>query len=362
MNDNKIINTKYKILNTKYKHMQEAKIYKKLKDKKVKCGLCNHGCLINDGEAGMCGVRYNSKGVLLSLVYGKIAAQNIDPVEKKPLFHFMPGTNTYSIGTAGCNLHCSNCQNYSISQVTKTETPQKKRSIPKMQGKDMTPQKVIKETQKNDCLSISYTYNEPTVFFEFVLDCMKLARKNGLKNIWVSNGYMSDECLDEIIPYLDAINVDLKFFTDKNYQKVCGAKIDPVLKNIKKFKKAKVWVELTTLLINEYNDSKEEMQGIADFIAKELDVYTPWHISRFFPNYKLTNVLPTDKDKMIEAYDIGKKAGLKYVYLGNVLDTQHTSTYCSNGHLVIERRGMSVRKFDKKGKCPECGEKIVIVE
>lgn len=344
------------------KNMKEAQIYKKLKDKKVKCGLCNQKCLIEDGKTGACGIRYNNKGTLISLIYGKIAAQNIDPVEKKPLFHFMPGTMTYSIGAVGCNLRCSNCQNYSISQVTKEDTPQKKQSIPKMPGKDMTPQKIIKEAQKKDCPSISYTYNEPTVFFEFVLDCMKLAKKNGLKNIWVSNGYMSDECLDKIIPYIDAINVDLKFFTDKNYQKVCGAKIDPVLKNIKKLKKAKVWVELTTLLINDYNDSKNEMKGIAEFIAKELDVYTPWHISRFFPNYKLTNVLPTEKETLIEAYDIGKKAGLKYVYLGNVLDTRRTSTYCSKEHLVIERRGANVQRFDEKGKCPECGEEIVIVE
>lgn len=341
--------------------MKEAKLYKKLKDKKIKCGLCNQQCLIEDGKTGTCGVRYNNKGTLFSLIYGKVAAENIDPVEKKPLFHFMPGTMTYSIGAVGCNLRCSNCQNYLISQVTKTEI-QTKRHIPKILGKDMSPEKVIKEAKRNDCPSISYTYNEPTIFFEFVLDCMKLAKENGLKNIWVSNGYMSDECLDEIIPYLDAINVDLKFFTDKNYQRVCGAKIDPVLKNIKKLKKEKVWIEITTLLIDDYNDSKEEMGNIAEFIAKKLDVYTPWHISRFFPNYKMMNVLPTDKETMIEAYNIGKKAGLKYVYLGNVLDTQRTSTYCSKDHLIIERRGMGVRRFDKKGKCPECGEEIIIIE
>lgn len=340
--------------------MQEAKIYKKLENKKIKCELCNHGCLIHNGERGICGVRYNNNGILFSLVYGKIAAQNIDPVEKKPLFHFMPGTNTYSIGTVGCNLHCANCQNYSISQATQISKPQK-HNIPEIPGKNMTPEKTIQEALQYNCPSIAYTYNEPTVFFEFALDCMKLAKEKGLKNIWVSNGYMSDKCLDEIIPYLDAINVDLKFFTNKNYIKICGAKLEPVLTNIQKLKKAKVWVELTTLLIAGHNDSKEELKNIAGFIAKKLDARTPWHISRFFPNYKLTNALPTEKEKMIEAYDIGKKAGLKYVYIGNVMDARRSSTYCSKGHLVIERRGMSAQRLDKNGKCPECGEEMVIV-
>ncbi|MFH1565326.1 MAG: AmmeMemoRadiSam system radical SAM enzyme [bacterium] len=339
--------------------MREAQIYKNLEDKKVKCELCYYECLINSGGTGVCGVRYNNDGVLLSLVYGKVIAKNIDPVEKKPLFHFMPGTRTYSIGTVGCNLHCSNCQNYSISQTAKTS---QKQNIPDVPGKDMTAEQVVREALDNNCPSISYTYNEPTVFFEFALDCMKLAKENGLKNIWVSNGYMSDKCLDEIIPYLDAINVDLKFFTDKNYIKVCGAKLEPILKNIQKIKKAGVWVELTTLLIHGYNDSIEELKNIAEFIANKLDVFTPWHILRFFPNYKLTDVMPTEKEKLIEAYDIGKKTGLKYVYIGNVLDSCRSGTYCPKNHLVIERKGVCVQRLDKDGKCPECGEEIIIVE
>jgi pyruvate formate lyase activating enzyme len=339
--------------------MKKAQIYKKLKNKKVKCGLCNQKCLINDGAVGICGVRYNEKGVLYSLVYGKIAAKNVDPVEKKPLFHFMPGTKTYSIGTVGCNLHCINCQNFTISQTPKL--PHEK-NIAEMHGQDMSPQEIIEEALVNDCLSISYTYNEPTMFFEFALDCMKLAKKNKLKNIWVSNGYMSDECLKKIIPYLNAVNVDLKFFNDVNYVKICGARLNPVLKNIKKLKKAGVWIELTTLLIKGYNDSPKELNDISEFIAKKLDVYTPWHISRFFPNYKLIHVMPTEKENLIKAYNIGKKAGLKYVYIGNILDSQYSSTYCSKKHLVISRKGMNAQRLGNYKKCPKCGEEIVVVD
>jgi pyruvate formate lyase activating enzyme len=340
--------------------MLEAKLYQKLENNQVKCELCQHGCLINDKKTGLCAVRYNQGGILYSAVYGKIIAKNIDPIEKKPLFHFMPGSKIYSIGTVGCNLRCVNCQNADISQAPKII--QQEQRITEMPGQKMAPQQVIDEAQDNDCLAIAYTYNEPTVFFEFALDCMKLAQKNGLKNVWVSNGYMSQKCLDEITPYLDAINVDLKFFSNDNYTKVCGALLKPILENIKTIKKNGVWLELTTLIIPEYNDSEEELKNIANFIAKELDIYTPWHISRFFPNYQLTEVAPTDREKLTMAYEIGKQAGLKYVYVGNVLDASRASTYCSQDHLVIERSGMSVKRFDSQGKCAKCGEDIILVE
>ncbi len=285
---------------------KEAILYVKLAGNKVRCGVCNHRCVISDGKKGICGVRKNEKGKLYSLVYGKAIAENIDPIEKKPLYHFLPGTKTLSIATVGCNFRCLHCQNADISQADF------------ISGKDLPPKKVIEDTIKTNCPSISYTYTEPTIFVEYALDTMRLARKKNLKNIWVSNGYMTKETLALIAPYLDAINVDLKAFTEEFYQEVCSAKLKPVLENLKDIKKRGIWLEVTTLIIPGKNDSPKELKNIAKFIKKELGPETPWHVSRFFPTYKLTNVPPTDVDKIYEAVEIGKKAGLKYVYGGNI--------------------------------------------
>lgn len=293
--------------------MKEALLYEKLKDDKVKCKLCNHQCLINNKKRGICGVRENKDGKLYSLVYGKAIAENIDPIEKKPFYHFLPGTQSLSIATVGCNFRCLHCQNADISQISKA-----KPEDVEILGKDLSPDEVVKYALDNNCPSISYTYTEPTIFLEYALDCMKLAHKKGLKNTWVSNGYMTKKALDLIVPYLDAINIDLKAFTEDFYQEVCGAELEPVLDNLINIKKNKIHLEVTTLIIPKRNDSEKELKQIAEFIKKELGNDVPWHVSRFFPYYRMKDVLPTPIEKVEQAVEIGKKAGLKHVYAGNV--------------------------------------------
>ena len=338
--------------------MKEAILYEKLKDSKVKCGVCNHRCLISDGKKGICGVRKNEGGKLYTLVYGKAIAENVDPIEKKPFFHFMPGSTSLSIATMGCNFKCAHCQNADISQSDL------------ILGKDLLPEKVIEDTLKNNCPSIAYTYTEPTIFVEYALDTMKLAKKNGIKNIWVSNGYMTKETLDLIGPYLDAINVDLKGFTEKFYQEVCKAKLAPILDNLKEIKSApraggrrkKIWLEVTTLLIPTKNDSSKDLKNIAEFIAKELGVETPWHISRFFPAYRMMDLPPTKVETIRKAVEIGRKAGLKYVYSGNIPGDSFEDTYCSKcKEKMIDRIGYSIERFDDKGMCSKCKTNLNLI-
>jgi len=295
--------------------MKEALLYKNLDppngeaSSKVQCNVCNHRCIINEGKRGICGVRENREGKLYSLVYGKIIAEHIDPIEKKPLYHFLPGTFSFSIATVGCNFRCLHCQNADISQVPTSKS---------VGGKTRTPEEIVDDTIKNKCPSISYTYTEPTIFVEFALDCMKLARKKGLKNVWVSNGYMTKETLDLVSPYLDATNIDLKAFTEKFYQEVCGARLQPVLENLIDIKKRKIHLEITTLIIPGKNDSEKELKDIAEFIKNKLGDDVPWHVSRFFPHHKMLDVPSTPVEKINQAVEIGKKAGLKYVYAGNI--------------------------------------------
>lgn len=284
--------------------MKECELYKKRADGKVICTACAHKCLIEKGKAGICGVRKNIKGKLYLIIYGKIISKNIDPIEKKPLYHFLPGTKTFSIGTIGCNFKCGFCQNYDISQLRK------------IIGEKITPSQLVKEAIKNKCKSIAYTYNEPTIFIEFVKDTAELAKKKGLKNILVTNGYETKECLDFITPYIDAMNIDLKSFSNKFYLKNCKARLSPVLETIKNSYKKGILIEITTLLIPNENDSKNEIEKIAKFIASiERDI--PWHISRFFPMYKMKDKSPTEIQKLKEAEKIGKKY-LNHVYLGNI--------------------------------------------
>ena len=348
------------ICNQDKKMEKIALLWKKFKDNKVRCGLCNHRCIINDGDYGLCGVRKNKKGKLYSLVYGKAIAKNIDPIEKKPFFHFLPGTKSYSIATVGCNFSCLHCQNADISQFSKERTIEGSGFT---LGRDLLPEEIVENALKNDCKSIAYTYTEPTVFTEYALDTMKLAKKKGLKNVWVSNGYMTKECLDLIAPYLDAINVDLKSFSEDFYREVCGARLAPVLENLKTIKKKRIWLEITTLLIPTKNDSEKEIKKIAKFISKELGRETPWHISRFFPAYKLVYLPPTDTAVIKKAVEIGKTEGLKYVYSGNIPGDSYEDTYCPKcGTKMIDRTGYFIERFDKKGKCAECGEDLNIIE
>lgn len=285
-----------------------------IKNNLIHCQLCNHYCLIAEGKTGLCGVRKNINGKLYSLVYGKVIAANIDPIEKKPLYHFLPGSLSYSIATVGCNFRCKNCQNADISQfpiVNKLE----ENYVP---GEETKPEDVVKRAKQSGCASIAYTYTEPTIFAEFALDCMKLARKAGLKNVWVSNGYTAKEAWPKILPYLDAINVDLKFFNNETYLKICGAKLQPVLDNLKLLKKEKIWLEVTTLIIPGLNDTEKEITAIASFIFKELGADTPWHVSRFFPQYQLQKEGPTDEQIIYSAVRIAKGIGLRNVYAGNL--------------------------------------------
>ncbi len=332
--------------------MREAVLYNKGKNKNVHCLLCSHYCTIAEGDFGRCGVRQNQGGTLYSLVYGYLVAKNCDPIEKKPLFHLLPGSVSYSIATVGCNFSCLHCQNHSISQVEKCARGT-------IVGTSHSAEDVVTAALAEGAKSISYTYVEPTVFVEFALDCMQLAHKKGLKNIFVSNGFMSREAMALLIPYLDGINVDLKGFSDSFYRQICGGRLQPVLESIQVMYKAKVHVEVTTLVIPGHNDDDEQLQKIADFLAG-VSVNIPWHVSGFYPTHKMTDRLPTTAACLERARQIGLAAGLRYVYMGNRPGSGGENTTCpSCGVAVILRRGFSIdaNRLDD-GHCPACGAVI----
>jgi len=295
-------------------------------------------------------VRENINGALYSLVYGKLIASAVDPIEKKPLFHFLPGSQAYSIATVGCNFRCLNCQNYDVSQMPKPQKP--------IFGEDATPEEIVEAAKRYKCESIAYTYTEPTIFFEYAYDIARLARKEGIKNVFVSNGYITEEALRVIAPYLDASNIDLKGFSDEFYRKLCGAHLNPVLDAIRLHKELGIWIEITTLVIPSLNDSEENFRKIADFI-KDLDDGIPWHVTRFYPAYRLFDLPPTPVDTLDKARKIGLEVGLKYVYQGNIPE-EGENTYCpSCGKLLIKRHDYEVmQNIIKDSKCPYCGTKI----
>lgn len=329
--------------------IKEALLYKVLSEKRVSCYLCSHRCQIGEGNSGICGVRKNRGGRLYTLVYAEPVALNIDPIEKKPLYHFLPGSFSYSLATVGCNFRCGFCQNWQISQLSRREG-----TI--LIEREVTPQQIVIQARSR-CLSISYTYTEPTIFFEYAYDTARLARKAGLYNNFVTNGYMSREALDTIRPYLDAANVDLKSFNEDFYRKICKAHLRPVLESIVYMKKIGVWVEVTTLIIPGKNDSEEELTQIARFIA-QVDKNIPWHVSRFHPDYQFRDTPSTPLQTLKRAAQIGKSQGLRYVYLGNV--PEGLNTYCFNcGQLLVERSYFQTRKVKiKDGRCSECGVRI----
>jgi pyruvate formate lyase activating enzyme len=300
---------------------------------------------------GICEVRENRGGTLFSLVYGQVIARHVDPIEKKPLFHFLPGSTSYSIATAGCNFKCLFCQNADISQM-----PHDRNQI---LGEPMMPEIVLEEALRSRSATISYTYTEPTIFFEFALDIARPAASRGLRNVFVSNGYMTEECLKEIYPNLHGANVDLKGFSDKYYKEVCGAKLQPVLRTLELMRRMNVWVEVTTLLVPGLNDSKEELQQLAKFLV-DVDPDMPWHISRFHPTYRLTNVRPTPPESIRKAKDIGYEAGLRYVYTGNLPGDEGEKTFCHQcNELLIDRYGFYVRKnVIANNRCPKCSAEI----
>lgn len=331
--------------------MQEAMFYRLETGDQVRCGLCRFSCLIGNGERGLCSVRENRDGILYSLVYGRLCAEHVDPVEKKPLFHVIPGSLTYSIATVGCNFHCRHCQNFSISQVERNEP---------VRGMERSPQEIVQRALESHCRSISYTYTEPTIFFEYALDTARLARQAGLKNIFVTNGYISREALTAIAPFLDAANIDLKGYSETFYRDIVKARLSEVLDSIMEYRKQGIWIEITTLIIPGLNDSDEELKGLAGFMVDNLGPDTPWHVSQFYPTYKLTDRRRTPVETLRRARDIGVAAGLRHVYEGNAPEEGGENTFCpACSSLLIRRYGYTIHSNRiKNGACPDCGSVI----
>lgn len=335
-----------------------ARLWKPLAQGAVQCRLCSHFCVIQPGGRGLCAVRENrphdGEGQLVTLVYGLPAAINADPVEKKPLYHFLPGTRTFSLGTMGCNLSCSFCQNASLSQPPRLGQAIKGHALP--------PDALVQAALDSGCRSLAYTYSEPTVFFELVQDTARLALERGLKNILVTNGFMSPDCLEALGPapgLIQAANVDLKAFTEDFYKEQCGARLAPVLENLKRMRALGWWLEVTTLLIPGLNDSPQELAAMARFINEELGADTPWHLSRFHPDYKLLDRPVTPTQTLLAAREAGRRAGLKYVYIGNAAGPGHGDTLCpACAATVLPREGFGLRGGVPSGNCPACGAAI----
>lgn len=337
--------------------MKECIAYKAEKNNSIRCCACSHFCLIKKGNVGLCGVRFADGKKLYLLTYGQAAALHVDPIEKKPLYHFLPGSTTYSLGTMGCNLRCSNCQNFDISQILGLKGVVD--SYEKIDwGLEINPETIVANAVKSGCKSIAYTYNEPTIFLEYALDIMRHARENGLKNVWVTNGYMSDDTLKLVLPLLDAANVDIKSFDPKFYRDHCGAKLQPILKNCEKIIRKGIWLEVTTLVIPGLSDEKAMLGGLAHYIFDKLGPNVPWHISAFSGSvsWKMQEVQDTPLKTLEEAGKIGKKAGLKFVYLGNVRDEIGSNTECPRcGKPVIRRLFYETTRLDENGVCRSCG-------
>jgi pyruvate formate lyase activating enzyme len=355
--------------------LHEARFYEREPDGRVLCTLCPHDCRIAEGGRGACGVRYAHGGKLYTLVYEKVVAREVDPVEKKPLYHFYPGSVAYSISTVGCNLRCSFCQNWQISQWPKERLPKHLESAtdpagepicPQLAqlerdiaGEPVTPQGVVHAARMTGCASIAYTYTEPTIFYELAYDTAVLARERGIKNIFVTNGFISEAPLRQLATVLDAANVDLKFFKDENYRRISRARLQPILDAIRLYHELGVWVEVTTLVIPGINDSDAELTQIAEFLCS-VSPAIPWHVIQFYPAYKMADHPPTPLATLRRAREIGLKSGLHYVYEGNVPGEGGENTYCHSCRtLLIERYGFYLRANRiRAGCCPECGARI----
>ncbi len=323
------------------------KYYEALQNSKIKCILCRHYCQLKEGQIGICGVNKNENGKLKNLVYSHPSALNVDPVEKKPLFHFLPGTLALSLGTVGCNFACPFCQNWGISQSKNIDT-----------SVSISPSQMVELAKKHKCSSIAYTYNEPTIFYPYAKDIGVLAKEQGIKNIFVSNGFESPKVIKDMANWLDGANIDLKSWNEKYYKKVLKGGLEAVKDTLRLMVSEDIWVEVTTLLIEGENDSQKELEEMAAFIADELGEYVPWHLSAFHPDYKMKDHDYTKIETLKKAYNIAKKAGLYYVYLGNIALPQ--DTYCPNcNELLIDRSGydITLNKI-KDGKCPKCGREI----
>lgn len=331
--------------------MREAMLWESLGEGRIRCNLCAHRCIIPPGRRGICMVRENRDGTLYTLVYGRLVAVAVDPIEKKPLFHFLPGADALSIATVGCNFRCEFCQNYHISQYPRDHGG-------RIFGDEVSPEEVVSQAERSGSRVIAYTYTEPTVFFEMAYETARLAHARGIKNVFVTNGYMTREALEEISPYLDGANVDLKAFREETYRRHMGATLQPVLDTIEGMYQRGIWVEVTTLIIPGLNDSEEELRWIAEFI-RGISPDIPWHISRFFPSYRMQDRPPTPVSTLFRAYEIGKEVGLNHVYLGN-LPGEKEDTICPRcGATLIKRYGFLVERNDvAEGRCPHCGTEI----
>lgn len=330
--------------------MKQALFYKKLKNKIVQCQLCPHFCTLKDGEQGKCRVRENQKGQLFSLVYNNPCSLALDPIEKKPLYHFLPGQSTLSIATVGCNLNCKHCQNWEISQANPNE----------IRTKEISPKEIVKEAKKSKVKIISYTYTEPTIFYEYMLDIAKLAKKEGIKNMIVSNGFINPEPLKKLCKYIDAANIDLKSIDDNFYKKICGARVGPVFEALKILKKEGVWIEITNLLIPGLNDKEKDIKKLVSWIKDNLGETVPIHFTAFYPTYKLSHLSATSIETLKKAREIALEVGLKYVYTGNIPDSDGDITFCPKcKKILIKRRLFSIIENNlKENKCSKCNEKI----
>lgn len=356
--------------------LYEAQFYETLPDGRVLCTLCPHDCKIHDGGRGICAVRYNHNGKLYTLVYDKVVSRNLDPIEKKPLFHFFPGSRAYSIATVGCNLRCEFCQNWEISQWPKTHLPkhieptENAENTPgicpqltfldnEVFGEQVTPAGIVEAALASGAKSIAYTYTEPTIFYELAYDTAVIAHSQGLKNTFVSNGFISEAPLRKIAPYLDAANIDLKFFQDESYRRISLARLQPILDAIRLYHDLGVWVEVTTLVIPGVNDSDKELRDIAGFVLS-VGPEVPWHVSQYYPAFKMQSIPPTPVSTLNRAMEIGYETGLRYVYQGNIPGEGGENTYCHHCHeLLIDRYGFFVRANRiREGRCPKCSTPV----
>lgn len=327
-----------------------ANYQQQLPENVVLCGLCPHNCILHEGKHGICRTRVNSHGVLYTIAYGNPCSINIDPIEKKPLFHFFPGSEIYSLATAGCNFRCLNCQNYQISQ----SSPSVIREF------NLSPVDVVKQTLAHNVKFIAFTYTEPTVFYEYVYDTARFAHENGLGTVMISNGYINPKPLLDLCPHIDAFNIDLKCFDEQSHQKLTGGKLAPVLETLKTIKKNGIWLEITNLLIPGFSDDEGMIEKMCNWLVDNGFEDTPLHFSRFFPTYKLPQLSPTSENSMIKAKEIAERMGLRYVYIGNDSLLNAENTYCPHcKKMLIERKGfVVVRNLVRNGCCPSCGERI----
>ncbi|MBN1653381.1 MAG: AmmeMemoRadiSam system radical SAM enzyme [Deltaproteobacteria bacterium] len=322
-----------------------------LKTSIVQCELCPKGCRIAPGQSGDCRVRVNLDGRLLAVVYGHPVTVHIDPMEKKPLFHFLPASRIFSLATVGCNLHCKNCQNWEISQADPWDT----------ESYEMPPANVVSLARENECPSIAYTYTEPLVYYEYTLDTCIRAHENKIRNVLVTAGFANPKPLRKLYPHVDAANIDVKAMSNDFYRRICDAELKPVLTAIELAKEQGVWVEVTNLVIPTLNDDPKLLSALARWMVRSLGADTPLHFSAFYPRHKLIDLPETPMETLVKARAIAQDQGLRYVYIGNVSGTIGENTYCPHdGGLLIERVGYSVtsNRIDSEGRCPQCGNRV----